>query len=132
MSNCRVFTCIVCPNGCTVQTRSEPGKPIAVTGNKCRRGEEYVLQELTDPRRTIATTVPVDNGELPLCSVRLTRAIPKRDIFPVMEEIRKVRLTAPVRIGQEVIHNVCGLDSDVIVTKNLAAEETNATGGAGR
>ena len=32
MSNCRVFTCIVCPNGCTVETRSEPGKPIVVTG----------------------------------------------------------------------------------------------------
>lgn len=121
MSNCRVFTCIVCPNGCTIETRSEPGKPIAVSGQKCKRGEEYVLQELTDPRRTIATTVPVENAELPLCSVRLTKAIPKRDIFKVMDEIRKVRLTAPVRIDQVVIHNVCGLDSDVIVTKNLDA-----------
>ena len=121
MSNCRVFTCIVCPNGCTIETRSEPGKPIAVSGQKCKRGEEYVLQELTDPRRTIATTVPVDNAELPLCSVRLTKAIPKRDIFKVMDEIRKVRLTAPTRIDQVVIHNVCGLDSDVIVTKNLDA-----------
>lgn len=121
MSDYRVFTCIVCPNGCTVETWSEPGKPVVVKGNKCKRGEEYVLQELTDPRRTIATTVPVDNAELPLCSVRLTNAIPKRDIFRVMEEIRKVRLTAPVEINQVVIHNVCGLDSDVIVTKNLAA-----------
>ena len=121
MSNCRVFTCIVCPNGCTIETRSEPGKPIAVSGQKCKRGEEYVLQELTDPRRTIATTVPVDNAELPLCSVRLTKPIPKRDIFKVMDEIRKVRLSAPVRIDQVVIHNVCGLDSDVIVTKNLDA-----------
>ena len=121
MSNCRVFTCIVCPNGCTIETKSEPGKPIAVSGQKCKRGEEYVLQELTDPRRTIATTVPVDNAELPLCSVRLTKPIPKRDIFNVMDEIRKVRLTAPTRIDQVVIHNVCGLDSDVIVTKNLDA-----------
>ena len=121
MSNCRVFTCIVCPNGCTIETRSEPGKPIAVSGQKCKRGEEYVLQELTDPRRTIATTVPVDNAELPLCSVRLTKPIPKRDIFKVMDEIRKVRLSAPTRIDQVVIHNVCGLDSDVIVTKNLDA-----------
>lgn len=121
MNNCRVFTCIVCPNGCEVKTCFEPGKPIAVTGNKCKRGEEYVLQELTDPHRTIATTVPIENAELPLCSVRLTKAIPKKDIFRIMDEIRKVRLTAPVHIDQVVIHNVCGLDSDVIVTKNLDA-----------
>lgn len=123
MSNCRVFTCIICPNGCTVETRSEPGKPIAVSGNKCKRGEEYVLQELTDPRRNIATTVLIDGAELPLCSVRLTKPIPKRDIFRVVEEIHKVRLTAPVQINQVVIHNVCGLDCDVIATKNLAAVE---------
>jgi len=123
MSNCRVFTCIVCPNGCTIETKSEPGKEVEVSGHKCKRGKEYVLQELTDPRRTIATTVPVEGAELPLCSVRLTKPIPKRDIFRVMDEIRKVRLTAPVEINQVVIHNVCGLDSDVIVTKNLAAVE---------
>lgn len=38
-----------------------------------------------------------------------------------MKEIQKVRLTAPVRINQVVISNVCGLDSDVIVTKNMDA-----------
>ena len=36
-----------------------------------------------------------------------------------MEEIDKVQLTAPVRIGQIAIENVCGLGADVIVTKNM-------------
>ena len=43
-------------------------------------------------------------------------------IFPVMDEIRKVVLTAPVKAGTIVLHNVCGLDSDVMVTKNVAAK----------
>lgn len=116
---CRTFTCIVCPNGCVIETKSEPGKETVVTGNKCKRGKEYVLQELTDPRRTIATTVRITGASLPLCSVRLNRAIPKKDIFRVMEEIDKVQLTAPVRIGQITIENVCGLGADVIVTKNM-------------
>ena len=117
----RTFTCIVCPNGCVVETRSEDGRLLSLKGNKCKRGEEYVQQELTDPRRTIATTVPISGASLPLCSVRLNRPIPKREIFRVMREIDGARLAAPVKIGQIVLENVCGLDSDVIVTKNMDA-----------
>ena len=36
-----------------------------------------------------------------------------------MAEIRKIRLTAPVSIGQTALENVLGLGSDVIVTKNV-------------
>lgn len=118
---CRTFTCIICPNGCTIETKSEPGQEIEVSGNKCKRGKEYALQELTDPRRTIATSVVITGAELPLCSVRLNRAIPKKEIFRVMEAINQVRLQAPVAIGQVVIADVCGLGADVVVTKNLKA-----------
>lgn len=45
--------------------------------------------------------------------------IPKKEIFRVMQEIRRIRLTAPVKIGQVVIEDVCGLGSDVIVTKEM-------------
>ncbi len=121
MSNKRTFTCIVCPNGCTIETVCEDGAVKSITGQKCKRGEEYVTQELVDPRRTIATTVKVQGAAWPLCSVRLNRAIPKKDIFRVMEQIRKVELTAPTHIGQVVIENVCGLGSDVIITKELEA-----------
>ena len=94
---------------------------ISVTGQTCPRGEQYVRQELTAPRRTIASSVLVKGGELPVTSVRLTKAVPKDMIFPVMDEIRKVVLTAPVKAGTIVLHNVCGLDSDVMVTKNVDA-----------
>ena len=117
----RAFTCIVCPNGCVIETQLEDGRLLSLKGNKCKRGEEYVQQELTDPRRTIATTVPITGAALPLCSVRLNRPIPKREIFHVMSQIAGVRLNAPVRIGQIVLKNVCGLDSDVVVTKNMDA-----------
>lgn len=119
MSSKRIFTCIVCPNGCTIETSCENGVVKSVTGQKCKRGEEYVTQELIDPRRTIASTVRVNGAAWPLCSVRLNKAVPKKEIFRVMEEIRKVEITAPVHIGQVVISNVCGLGSDVIATKEL-------------
>ena len=115
----RTFTCIVCPNGCDIEVEYDGGNVLSVTGNKCKKGVQYVEQELTDPRRTIASSVRIKGSFLPLCSVRLTKAVPKKDIFAVMEEINKVDLTAPVHIGDVVIKNVCGMDSDVIVTKEM-------------
>ena len=46
------FTCIVCPNGCEIEAEVENGQVISVTGHTCPRGEQYVRQELTAPRRT--------------------------------------------------------------------------------
>jgi len=116
------FTCIVCPNGCDIQvTLEEDGTIASITGAGCKGGVNYVKQELSDPRRTIASSVSVTGGELLLASVRLDRPVPKNRIFDVMAEIRKVSLTAPVHAGDIVIRNVLDLGSDVIATKDVAA-----------
>lgn len=120
------FTCIVCPNGCDIEVTMENGRIRSITGHTCPRGEAYVRQELTAPTRTIATSVPVAGGELPLTSVRLTKPIPKDMIFPAMEAMKNLRLAAPVKAGTVVLKGVCGLDSDVIVTKNVEATPKNA------
>lgn len=120
----RMFTCIVCPNGCDVEAEYEGTQVLSVTGNLCARGKAYVIQELQDPRRTIATSVKVKGGEMPLVSVRLTNAIPKARIFDVMEAVNSLVLTAPVHIGDKVIENVLGLGSDVIVTGNVEKAES--------
>lgn len=117
----RKFTCIICPNGCEIEAELENGQVVSVTGQSCPRGRDYVLQEITAPRRTIASSVRVLHGELPVASVRLTAPVPKEKIFQVMAAIKEVVLTAPVEAGTIVLHRVRGLDSDVIVTKNIAA-----------
>ena len=114
------FTCIICPNGCEIEADlREDGSIIEVRGATCPRGVTYVKQELTDPRRTIASSVMVKHGELPLVSVRLNHPVPKNRIFDVMNEIRRVTLEAPVHTGDVVIQDVLGLGSDVIVTKDV-------------
>lgn len=118
----RTFTCIVCPNGCEITAEYEGSTILTVTGATCPKGEEYVRQELIDPKRTIATSVAVTGGELPLVSVRLDAPIPKAEIFNVMAQINKITVPAPTTIGQVLIENVCGLGSNVIVTKNVAAK----------
>ncbi|MBQ8617497.1 MAG: DUF1667 domain-containing protein [Clostridia bacterium] len=115
----RSFTCIVCPNGCEMEAEYEGAHVLSVTGHLCPKGKSYVTQELIDPQRTIATSVCIEGGILPLVSVRTTSAIPKGRIFDVMAEINKQTLTAPAHIGDIVIENVLGLGSNVIVTKNI-------------
>jgi CxxC motif-containing protein len=114
------FTCIVCPNGCHIDVELDDNGSIqSIKGAGCRGGQNYVQQEITDPRRTIASSVPVTGGELPLVSVRLNRPVPKARIQDVMAQIRRVSLTAPVHTGDIVIADVLGLGSDVIATKDI-------------
>ena len=100
----KMITCIICPNGCLLSADvSEPGTDAPVTGTEnprsidstvtgtgCPRGEAYFIQEITDPRRTLTSSVLVTGGELPLCSVRLTEPVPIARIPDVMKEIRKM------------------------------------------
>ena len=115
----REFTCIICPNGCEIQAELSGETIASITGAACPRGEAYVRQELTDSRRNIATSVLVEGGILPLASVRLTAPIPKKMIFQAMEEIKKIRLQAPVKAGTVVIYSLLGQEADVIVTKDI-------------
>ena len=115
----RTYTCIVCPNGCEIEAEYEGGSVLSVSGNLCPRGRDYVTSELVDPRRTIASSVRVLGGAMPLASVRLTAPIPKARLFDAMRAINGVTLTAPVSIGDVVIHRLLGLDCDVIATRNV-------------
>ena len=121
----RNFICIVCPNGCDIEADYEVAdnggvEVRSVEGQGCERGAAYVRQELTDPRRTIASSVPVRGGELPLASVRLTAPIPKARIFDAMREIRKLALDAPVEAGTVLVPNLLGLGTDLVLTKSVA------------
>ena len=142
----KTITCIICPNGCLLSADvSEPGTDAPVTGTEnprsidstvtgtgcprvidspvtgagCPRGEAYFIQEITDPRRTLTSSVLVKGGELPLCSVRLTDPVPIARIPDVMKEIRKMKVEAPLESGTVLIRDVLGLGSDVITTKTI-------------
>lgn len=118
----RTFTCIICPNGCDIETESDGGAITAITGAACQRGKEYVQQEITNPQRNIATLAKVENGTLPVVSVRLSKSVPKAAVLDIVAEIRKLKLVAPVAMGQIVLPKVLGFDSNVIATANVEAK----------
>lgn len=115
----RQFTCIICPNGCDLEATLDGNNVKSIEGALCDKGKKYVEQELIDPQRTISSSVFVKNGEIPLASVRLSKAVPKDKIFDVMNEIKTIVVDAPVTAGTVLKSNILGLDSDLIVTKNV-------------
>lgn len=119
----REFTCVVCPNGCSIVVDVDDDENPVVTrvqGNTCKRGEAWARQEVENPMRTIASSVPVRGGDFLLASVRTSRPVPLAKIRAVMTEIRKVSLTAPVRIGEVIIPRPAGCDTDIVVTRTVA------------
>jgi CxxC motif-containing protein len=109
------LTCIVCPRGCRLTIDDE----LNVTGNSCPRGAQYAKDELTNPKRMITSFVRVKNRENTVVSVKTSTSIPKGMIFDVMNEIDKVRVTAPTKIGDVAIKNVLNTGADIIITKKL-------------
>ena len=130
--------CITCPKGCHLKVDEET---FAVTGNSCPRGAVYGANELRSPVRVVTSTVIVEGParRLPDTSpdkgrgtgeagggvtprrlpVKTDRPIPKGRMFEVMEEIARVRVHAPVKVGDVLIPNVAGTEGNVVATKNL-------------
>ena len=109
------LTCIVCPRGCRLKVDDN----MEVTGNACPRGKIYAINELTNPTRTITSSIRVSNRPYTLVSVKTDQPVPKDKIFAVMEEIDKLSVEAPTKIGQIVKKNILGLDSNIVITKNI-------------
>ena len=109
------FTCIICPRGCHLVVDDQ----MNVTGNFCIRGKQYAVSELTNPVRTITSSVRVNNREDLLVSVKTSGSIPKGKIFEVMEKINTLSVSAPTKIGQVVCANILGLGVDIVITKNI-------------
>lgn len=116
----RELTCVSCPVGCTLRVELSDGKVQKVEGNRCPRGEAYAREEVTDPKRILATSVKVLNGDYPLVSVRTDRPIPKRLIPEAMRVLRALCVEAPVGIGQVLLPDLLQTGAQVIATRAVA------------
>ncbi|MDY2677655.1 MAG: DUF1667 domain-containing protein [Oscillospiraceae bacterium] len=117
----RELVCIVCPKGCTMKIEEKDGE-ISVTGNSCKRGASFAVSEMTEPKRTVCTTVRTVFKDAPVIPVRVSAEIPKDRIFDVMREINAVTLSSPVGRNDVIIKNVLGLGADVIATSGVLKE----------
>jgi CxxC motif-containing protein len=117
------LTCIGCPLGCALTVKMEGGSVISVSGNTCKRGDDYARKEMTDPRRIVTSTVRVKGGILPVVSVKTKEDIPKNLIKNCLEQLKGIEVSAPVSIGEVVLSDAAGTGIPVIATKNIGLEK---------
>ena len=117
------LVCIVCPMGCLleVETRLENGrkKVLSVSHNECKRGEVYAEKELVEPVRTLTTTIAVQGGSEVLLPVKTDGEIPKALLFQSMEILKRIRVKAPIKMGDLVFADILGTGVDVVACKNI-------------
>lgn len=116
----RELTCIGCPLGCALTVTMEGKQVLKVEGHSCKRGEAYGRKECTHPTRIVTSTVAVKGGSIARVSVKTKTDISKDKIFSCMEELRDIQVQAPVHIGDVILKNVAGTQTDVIATKNVS------------
>ena len=111
------LTCIGCPMGCQLTAEIVEGAVLSVTGNTCKRGEDYARKECVAPMRTVTGTVRLADGHI--LPVRTAGDVPKEKVFAVAEAFNAAHPAAPLSIGDVVIADVCGTGVDVVATKNI-------------
>lgn len=116
------LTCICCPMGCQITVTLDNGEVTDVTGNTCKRGDVYARKEVTNPTRVVTSSVRVSGGRIAMVSCKTAGDIPKGKIFDCCKAIQSIEVQAPVKIGDIILKDVCGIGVDVIATKEVAAK----------
>ncbi len=114
------YVCTSCPIGCPLQLVHEGDEIVEIEGQECNRGAKYAKQEFVDPRRTFATTVPIEGALYARLPVKLSAPIPKHLMMAAMGEIRKLSARAPVALGQVMLRDVAGVAGvDVVASRTI-------------
>ena len=116
------LTCISCPLGCTIEA-TRKGEELELEGNRCKKGLEYVRQELTNPMRSITTTVKTSFGDFPRLSVKTDGEVPLKDIYLFMKAINEIEVSERLKPGDIVKAGLRGSEVNLVATCDMAAVE---------
>jgi CxxC motif-containing protein len=120
----REFVCIICPNGCQISVEYEGTNIKNIKGDECPKGKDYVKNEITNPLRVFSGSVLVENGDFSLVSVKTHVPIPKKYLKKIGEITRRIKVDAPVEIGQVVAFNLLNENVDLIATRKIEKKKS--------
>lgn len=116
------LTCVVCPAGCRITAElDESGKVISVTGNTCPRGKTYAESEITNPVRTLTSTVTIRGAadETVMLPVKTSKPIPRGTLFEAMDKVRATIAAAPVKAGDILIADFIEPGTNLVACKTI-------------
>ena len=108
--------CICCPAGCHLEiTRADDGT-VQVSGNNCPRGDKYARQEMSDPRRTVTTTVAAEGDAHCRIPVKSTAPVPMALIPGLLETLHALKIKLPVTLGNCILKDCPQTGIDIVAT----------------
>ncbi len=113
------FICIVCPNSCRITVQSEQKGNLNIQGAQCKKGEEFVENEIKNPLRIFTGSIRCKNGDYELVSVKTSKPVPKRLMQEIAQQIKSSEVKAPVEIGQVLVANIFDLKVDLVATRKV-------------
>ncbi len=116
----REVLCVRCPKGCRLKLFIDEN--IVVKGQECKLGGDYGKKEARHPEREVPTTVKIKNARWPRLPVRRKKSVPLAKIDEVMEELRGLKVEAPVKKGEVIVQNVADTSVDIIAERDMERE----------
>ena len=113
------LVCIGCPLGCNLSVQMKGTEIVNVSGNTCKKGDEYARKEVTNPTRIVTSLVKVKNGNIAVVSVKTKEDIPKSKIYDCIKELKNIEVEAPIKIGDVILSNVAKTGVDIVANRNI-------------
>ncbi|HCE43836.1 MAG TPA: molybdopterin oxidoreductase [Lentisphaeria bacterium] len=113
------ITCISCPNGCILEVDVEKGKVVSLKGNECKKGVDYANSEIFNPLRFVTTTIKISGTSIAFLPVRTSKPVPRSICAKIVKEASKIKLKAPVKVGQIIAPDILSTGADLIATRTL-------------
>jgi len=115
----REFICILCPNSCRITTEYDNNGIKKIEGAQCKKGKEFINNEIENPLRIFTGSVLCEGGDYRLVSVKTTKSILKKYMKQIALKTHQIKLKAPVEIGQVIVPNIMGLDINLVATRRV-------------
>ena len=121
--------CIECPKSCSLIVDVEEHKAcladgalsgaraVNVRGARCPKGILYASSEIENPTRILTATVLAEGLTIKFIPVRTDKPVSKKDLSRAMEQILKIRVAKPLKVGDTIIDNFLGLGVRLIATR---------------
>lgn len=111
----RNLICITCPRGCNLSI-DKKDETFVVNGNKCKKGIAFAVSELTNPTRSVTTTVRTIFEDYPVIPVRTDGEVPKDMVMQVVKSLRDIVVDKKVDMYEVIVENVLGTGVNIIST----------------
>ncbi len=112
------YICIVCPIGCHLAV-TQTGDKLVVSGNMCKRGEQHAINEHTNPKRMITTTVSLQNGYIRRLPVISTAEIPREKMQQCLKTLYAVTVSTPIQRGDVIVPDICDTGVNIVASRSI-------------